>query len=265
MSTSPETNAVEPPALMRFTFLIEGANVRPETVKARDLMELLRSFESALTETARGSGADPQTLHFSLVGVAPGSNRLDIAVDLASERAAALVAEAVERKESDLLPQPAIFHLIALQKKAHARDWRIHFHNGHFGATIQPDDKLFANAHFQGQTRLFAQILKVGGPRPRAQLLLTDKSKLAATVDGRELAQRLGRFLYKWVTLEGIARWSAKTFLIREFKITALGEYQDDEADPVAAFDALRTAAAGKWNDVDPDEYVHELRDDDAP
>lgn len=248
--------------LSEIEFKIDGQNVKPATVRARDLLALLTKLESALAATAKWNGASEEELHISLVDVRDGSDRLIFAADDTMTAAAKTVSDAINQEDGSLLPPQAVFSLLDMHKAATKRAWSLGLHNGTFAATMEPGKEVFRTAVFKGQTTLFAQLTSVGGRKPTAHLILNNFQKLTAEVRSISLAKELGRHLYRNVTLIGEACWSAKDMRLRRFRIEELGDFEDDEADPLEAFEFLRKAVGDKWEGVDPDEYISDLRKD---
>lgn len=111
-----------------------------------------------------------------------------------------------------------------------------------------------------GGTNIFGRCIEVGGNKPKAVIQLHgDQSNLLVKLT-KELAKPLGRRLYEDVVIEGNAVWDAETLKLLEFEATEISTYQGGNV--VTAFKELAEAAGGRWDNVDAQEYVRELRDD---
>lgn len=252
--------------LANFEFNIDGPNVRPDTVRARELLSLLMKLESALSVTARSSGAGDESLHISLVDVRGGNgasaygDKAIFAADEAMTRAAKKVSDAINDQDSSLIPPQAVFTLLDMHKAASKRDWSIGLRNGTFAAIMEPHKDVFRDAVFRGKTSIFAHLTSVGGRKPTAHIRLQGGQKITADVQTVALAQRLGAYLYRDMVLIGEAAWSVKDMSIRKFRIEAIGSYDADNADPLGAFEEIRKITGDVWQGVDPDEYINDLR-----
>lgn len=249
----------------RFTFVIEGDGVSPNTVSVRDLYDVVSNLEAAIAITARYSGAsDDDDLMLSLVDISPGSDTLTCAVSAKMYGAASVVSHGISSRDFSRIPVPAHPRLYALQRKASNASWSLGFHangNGIARAVIRPDDELFKPPRIEGSTTLYGRCDRPGGERPpTARLTLLTGERVAIRLANRQLAKQIGMRLFEVIGLEGVATWNTEDWSLASFKAQRLTEYH--ETDPVTAFRHLADAADGFWDTVDPDAFVADLRAD---
>lgn len=242
-----------------------GEGVQPDTTRASDLADLLAHFEKAILETARAQGMELADDPFvSLVGIAPGSNRLTWAVATLVLPAVSAVSSAVSTGHVDDLPRPAHQALHEISKRAVDRKWAVR--------VIADDQSSIAAAEIseqrpvsppppvpevRGTTTLFGRCIRVGGVRPRAEISLERGGTLYIDVS-EALARKLAQRLYDQVCLHGEAAWNTETWNIQSFLATDVLEYQPL---PLSrAFHELSVAANGAWDAVDVDAFVTERR-----
>ena len=113
----------------------------------------------------------------------------------------------------------------------------------------------------KGETNVYGKLLRVGGLKPRAMLMLESGKMIDVDVT-EDLAVEMasGQRLYKMIGLEGEATWRADTGVMIGVRARVLLPYRRDEGDPVRAFELLAEAAEARWDNVYVVEYVNELR-----
>lgn len=252
-----------------FDFVIEGEGVSPSTVALRDLVEILSQFQDVVTITATqkaNDGTDDMQLH--LVRIGEGSDRLTL---LAGDRmydASAKVTKAIATNKFDDIPLPAQDGLRKLSRRARAKNWsfRVSPHsNGApkrrkmVEAAITPESEFLLPTEITGGTALLVKIDRIGGESsPTAWVILPNGDKLTAELKNKEMAQQLKARLFKFAVLEGNAVWDYESWKIERFKVERIGEYEDTS--PREAFERLSEAAGNRWENIDPEEFVTELR-----
>ncbi len=245
-----------------FEISIEGQGVAPETIRLRDLFDVLSAFETAVIVTAGQLSADSAEAELHLVGIHKGSTACTVSTAPAGYRAAALCTEAISRRDLSQLPMKARKGLLDVHAKARARKWRICVSdgNGMKPAEIEPDTTFIADATIAGLSSLSGKLDRIGGSAsPTANFLMADGRRFTADVANQELAAQLAPLLYRFVSVEGEAKWSSIDLTLLDFKITGISGY-DDSADIRETLDELAKISGGFWDSIDPDEYVAGLR-----
>src|SRR5262249_1420463 len=112
----------------------------------------------------------------------------------------------------------------------------------------------------KGQTTIWGRLIRIGGKQKSvAKLELPDGSDLYVRVP-KNLAIELGSRLYEDVSLEGEATWEADKGAIIAFSASRVTSYSPHRRSIVQTFKDLAEASEGRWNDIDPEEFVDHLR-----
>lgn len=246
-----------------FNFEIEGRNVTPQTVSARDLFDLISNLESACAVTAKGSGAkESDDLFVSIIGINSGSDKLTIAVSDRMFKAAGKISRAIARNDFREIPTPAHGKIRALWKKAHNAEWTLSFRsdgNGIAEASIVPDHEILRPGAMDGRTTLYGVAERVGGAdRQTLQILLLSGERCTIEIKSKELAEEIGKHLHRVIGLEGDATWDIDSWTLSNFKATDYVEYRDSS--PNEAFKALYEVSNGLWDGLNENEYMNEIR-----
>ena len=85
---------------------------------------------------------------------------------------------------------------------------------------------------------------------------------MTVTIASRRITQELGQRLYHTIEVHGEATWSSKNGSLLGFKVDSIGPYSDASSNPSDAIKQLSTLAAGFWDNIDPDVYVQDTRED---
>lgn len=257
----------------RFQIHMKAAGLGPETVRASDLAVVLINLEGAIVETAKAQDIplayEPDEVLVSLVQVELGaSNDLTIAVARPISPAASTVSEAVAKRRFDILPIQAQSHLYELSKHAIQNRWAYEFKSVN-GLTIAPAvisyefpvPKPSEVATTSGQATLWGNLFKVGGDVPRAVLRLRNGRLFAAKVT-KEIVDFIQsrHLIYKDIGLIGTATWRLDNWSMESFQASSVTDYRPDEISPAETFRRLREASQGRWDDVDPEQFVNDLR-----
>lgn len=123
---------------------------------------------------------------------------------------------------------------------------------------------------WQGTTTIFGQCIEVGGDRRQKATIKPPQGKLIEVyLQDQSVAQELAQRLYRDVVLEGTATWliipqsSFDTFEMIDFVAHKVGEYNRGNLTLTEIMRELSDASGDAWDDIDPDEFVRELRRDD--
>jgi hypothetical protein len=256
-------NEVRPMA-KKIRLTIEGEGVSPETVDLADVVEFLHDIRTAIHSTALSRGAHKSAIRLSLAKVNSGSLELLLTASDQAEAGYNALVLSVETGDSSLLPQQAVKSVLSMSKKATTRNWTIGLNGaGGRSAKIGPDSLPFTASFMEGRTSLLIHLIRVGGEGARtATVRLPSGDKLTADVSGEGLAKQLGERLYQDFEVVGDATWNSRTLKVVRFKIVDIGPYMESTSDPAAAITELSSSSGDIWHDVNPDEYVRDLRAD---
>ncbi len=246
-----------------FRLVINGEGVTPATVPLEDLADILRALREAVLHAAVDAGESKSRVFLSLTKIEEGSDTLTITESQEASVGSGRILAAIHSRDLSGIPARSRQSIRKIWSKAQRRDWTIALNNGNQPAIIDPKNEFPTPRFMRGNTTLCAEILRIGGTRPRALLKLPDGTKRTFPIVSKAVAETLSPKLYRVVSLNGEAAWAVGTWKIAEFKIMSAGEFDERRADPVAAFDRMRQIAGGRWNKIDPDEYVRDQRSDD--
>ena len=257
----PLSQAVRAVAEKVFGITIDGQEVSPSSVRLRDLYELMNAFEAAVAITAAQKQGSKADVSLRLVSISSGSANYRLAISPDGYSAAVTCAKAIASRDLSGLPQKARESILFIKSRTTSRGWafRTSGDNGMPVAEITEQTEFTTDAIIAGTTSISGKLLRIGGMHPTAQLLLPDGRRLTADIATEELAMRLSPLLYRFIAVEGEARWTTADWFLVDFKITALAEY-DAEINLMATLDELATISDGFWDEIDPDDYIARLR-----
>jgi hypothetical protein len=260
-----------------FVVRITGDQVSPESIDVRDLFAVLVELRKAMC-LAAGLDDEEVSNHdeaaVSLAGLAPGSANLMLVVSRAALAGAIAISQAAHNGDYSRIPLGAHAALAHVSRHVVRRGWEMQFLPSPSGpvspARIGPDREVpDPLAHrLRGTTRVYGQLLRVGGEHPPSVRLRLAGTKEAVTIIVTEqIAKDLGHRLYEQVGLECEASWSpeglgfakAPSPVLRAKRVLPYRPSGDLED----AFRELAEAAHGRWDSVDVDEYVREMRSED--
>ena len=198
----------------------------PELMGAGDLAEFLKSLEqSILPIVQRDSPEAPAGAKLALVAISAGSVNLAFSLPGDYSKAVFLLGARVTAGDISDLPDKSRRGVLGLGKWCRARLLSLDMDMGASRiASITPDLELKFEAapHIRGTTELFGKMHSVvGGERPSFKLRLPAGDLLSCSC-GEELARHAGKYLYRSVKIEGLARNNVATGEICAFEATAI-------------------------------------------
>ena len=137
-------------------------------------------------------------------------------------------------------------------------------------AILRPDSDLPDRLFYSGATTLHAYCLRAGGEgrRASATLRLPNQATVNARIASEDLVRAVKPYILEHVSLGGTGTWDAVTHQMTAFLVERLEPHQPvASADPAAEMGrklrAIAEASSGWWREIDPDEFVRELRRED--
>jgi hypothetical protein len=247
-----------------FEIKIDGSGVTPQTVRARDILELVVSLETAIASAAEhfvSHNISDAGLELHLSDIGDGVARYQLSTGELGYRAASRCTRAIAENDLSWLPPRARDGILAIAAKSRSHNWTIRISDGDGmqAATIRPETEFAVKPRLSGFTNTQAYVVRVGGMKPSAQLQLADGRQITASIANQELATRLSGYLYKTVSVDGQATWTGDDLALTELQITDIGTF-DDAADIVDTLRHLASIAGGHWDHVDAEEYIREMR-----
>lgn len=147
--------------------------------------------------------------------------------------------------------------VIELRRPPHKRE------HGEVIATIGPQTghALAQHAYVRGETSVHGKIERVGGAsETRCGIRLDGGSPMIyCSVASADLAREMGRYLYKHVTITGVATWFRRDWTIKTIDVTSIEPPK--EGSILATLRRVREHGGSAWDDVDdPEKLIRELR-----
>lgn len=249
----------------KIEFTIDGEGVSPQTVQWADLREILSGIHTAVIATARAAGIPAEAVRFSLVDIKSKCDLLVVETDPATHEASQPVVSAISSRDDSALNFDARHGLERTWKRLNQYNWTGTLSlNGspRSRATIYPDVPLFDPPKnvLRGNTSILVEVVNVGGVRPTAKLRLPSGDLITAQLSSRELAFELATKLYKTIQVHAVVTWDVSTKAIRKARITGVGRYVLEDANPPAALKALHNLSGGFWDTVSPIDFINDIR-----
>jgi hypothetical protein len=251
---------------------LTGADVSPETVRARDLAEFLVQFETAILETVAATKKVPPEIAarewiVSLLKIERGSESLTFALSGEVIDGASLLSLAHYSRDYSQIPFKAQEALHKISSQATENFWNVEFVEDKGlnikSAVISAENPvpLPRIAKVQGDTTIYGKLIRVGGVEPRAMLQMPDRNYIYIALK-EEMALSLAskERLYKQVGIEGTATWRVDTMELLDFKAKRITAYQPHNSNLVETFTELAKSAGGRWDELDAEKFVAELR-----
>ncbi|MGH2486616.1 MAG: hypothetical protein ACRDHE_11445 [Ktedonobacterales bacterium] len=254
-----------------FNIAIGGEGVEPETLPFLELADYVKQLQTALVETALArSIVIDETPSISLAAIDKGASaRAILSVPRAFIVAMVVISTSLSSGTLDDLPPKARDALAEASKSLAKRKHTLSFIEdtgaGIVAATISPEHPVLPRIirYVQEFTTLHGTLMRIGGDEKATARIATERQGRAVTVTAtlsKANAHDLGARLYEEVGVEGWAKIDPATRQIDELRIERILKYRKVNA--VEAFDALGEAAAGRWDGVDSEMYIRELRGD---
>jgi hypothetical protein len=242
----------------------------PETTKASDVAEILKSIESMIEPCILRDHPEikRENIVIGLIQVKSASLGLEFKSPANGTMISAFrtIGNAISTDNYSNLPLLSIEPLETLM--SYARKWQrnadLIVNNGRpeVIATITPETVIEETGLLKGDTNLYGFVIRVGGVKPVVRIEAINGQTISCSGD-METIKTLGQRLYTRVGLAGTALWRPQTLEIRKFEIKSILSYQDTHLDE--AFKELATVAEPYYANIhDVEEYLKKLRDDDT-
>lgn len=137
-------------------------------------------------------------------------------------------------------------------------------------ATLNPKikrERPLTDAYIKGSTSVFGRCVKVGGDKkPSAEIKPPEGTVFKVYLDNQEVAKTLATKLYRDVVLEGEATWKVSAsdagdnIEMVHFQVTKIVPYDRENVPLSCALEELAEASGNAWDNVSPEAYVKNLR-----
>ncbi len=240
---------------------LNGNGVNPESLKAREVAELLDGLERALYYVVQNQNPaiEEDDIYISLTDVVNESLGLNFTPKLPLIIAGFLtLTRAIESNNYSYIPVRSIEQLQRIAKVAKRKKCNAEFKiNNKVEAIIHLDSAIEvpATAYISGSTTIYAYIKRSGGADPTVALRVNPNDNFIYVKTSEEIAKELGKRLYTTVGLVGFATWERGTRQLIDFKIDQILGYRESTHEN--SFALLRDAFSPYWDNVDnPEEYL---------
>lgn len=244
----------------KFLFTIKGEGVEPNSVSVRTLGYILHQLEKVIASSITDVVLNAESHSISLVGVSHGSNSLAVATTPLMHRAAAGITKSIADDDFSLLPPPTRIELHSLWSRSKHHGWEFHIDfMDQLTASIVPDHEICVIDVMKGSTDVLALCQRVGGKKPiTAKIIMTNGQSITVKLKNEDQARELGKRLYELVSLRGRAVWETNTWHVIDFEVEEILPFVSKSHSN--AFKSLATVLDGFWDDIDPDQFVDNLR-----
>lgn len=212
---------------------LQGGGVKPNTLKAKELAELIESLEDALFHLVSRDHPEisKEELFISLVDIQDQSAGLRFIPKLRSVLVLGFltISSALQTSILDGLPIKTIESLKVIQRFTRRRNCDAEFRlNDDTYAIIYPNTviEIPASAYITGSTTIYPVVKRTGGNDPTVALSIADSYLVFARAP-EEIVKKLGQRLYTTVGLTGFAKWERESLRLVEFKIDKILDYQE--------------------------------------
>lgn len=245
----------------------ENQNIRPETVKASDIADVLKAVESMVESQVYQTLPEVKKEQRVVLGF---TNIRASSVDLQfyspyqdiAKSSFQDLGKAIATKNFSVLPGPSFnagIVVLGFSRKYKCQAEIIHQNSErNVLVKITPDTRIELPAPLRGETTLYATVFRVGGKEPKVEIETVEGFTLYCDAP-REVVTKLGSKLYQIVGLIGIAQWDYKLEKIERFSIQGISEYQNIPLKQ--AIGELAEATKQYYSDViNVKQYISELR-----
>lgn len=234
---------------------LAGEGIAPETIRAKDLADIIVSVEESLLGIAAKQHPDLETdqLVIGLVNIEQGSAKLRFRSQLPSVAAAAFITltGSISSNDYGSLPASSVKAVRKISEFTRRRHCTARFElpdRPNASAQLGPETQveMAQDAFVKGETTVYGLVERVGGANPRVVVRTAPNKALHCAV-GADVAKELATHLYAWVGLRGVATWATEDYSIAEFTIEAITEYRD--APLTDSMAELSRLIASYWDD----------------
>jgi hypothetical protein len=247
---------------IRFT----GEGVKPETVKAGDIADILTAVEEMIEACVIRDfpQVSKERVIVGLVDIKGSSVDLKFSsqIGLLAIPAFEEIGEAVTTNEFSKLPIKTLegLDMIAAFTRRHRCEAGLVLNNGKpkLLGTITPETKITRFPLLTGETTIYGQVVRVGGREPKVMVEMVNGRVIYCDAP-IEMARQLGGKLYNIVGLWGLAQWNAKSFDVEKFTIRGVTLYEET---PIEEAMKQLAKVAGKYysNVINVDKYISDIR-----
>ncbi len=213
-----------------------SGDIFPETIRAKELADMLANIEESLTTIILKENPDVniEELIIGLVEVGKGSAKLRFqsSMQAIALAAFAMLSTAIDTNDFTKVPIATIKSVKSIsdftRKRNCVAEFRAHADSEQPLASITPSTEIAIPEAYQltGETMIYGRVIRVGGIAPKAVVKLSDRQTVYCDVK-ENLAKEMGYRLYTWVGLSGYATWNVGDYSLESFKIEKVTDYEE--------------------------------------
>ncbi len=256
--------------------IIKGENIKPENFPINDLLEFLQNLNDIISTTTN-ENTDTENSSFSLVGVREGStvfcfvaNNPDI------QNSFNLLGQSMKNNNFDILPESILPKIEKISSFINRKKIDVTLkikNNNHSNinknnkTTINEEEFFDFNLNEFDKKKpiycaendvLYGEVKRIGGKTPKVWLATENYGDIFCTVKSEEILNKLANKLYKFVGVEGIAKWNITDNILEGFEIKSLLAYEKTSI--TQSMQKLTEIIQNDWDNLNPDEVINDLR-----
>jgi len=245
---------------------LSGEGITPDNIRASEVGEIIAAYESSLLNIIAKDNPEVnlEEVFISLIQIQANSTHLKFKPkfkDLVFG-AALVLNTSLSNHQLDNLPYKTVEELQKIWSFTKKRNCVADFVGvGNIPkAQITADSEIKISEAFfyQGETKIYAVVERVGGATPRVRLKLDDGSVIYVETN-TNTAKTLAQKLYDGVCLKGMAKWRKDDFQIEDFKIEEVVAFE--EGGIKESVKQLKEVIGKYWDDIpDIDNTIIETR-----
>lgn len=247
----------------------ENKSIRPETVKAGDIADILKAIESMVEsqvfQTYPEAKREQVIVGFTNIRAASVDLQFYSPYENVAKSSFQQLGQAIEANNFSGLSKPSFKAALAVSEFSRKYQCDAEFIHQNEERTllakITPNTRIEQPATLRGETTVYAKVVRVGGKEPKVEIETVDGLTLFCDAP-LDAVTRLGSKLYQIVGLVGVARWDYTLSKIEEFSIKDVTEYE--KVPFKQAMDELASVTQQYYSKIsDVEQYISEIRGSD--
>lgn len=246
--------------------MLTGEGMSPGKIRSKEIAEVIESVEDMIASVVVRNHPDlkKEIIVIGLKGIRQGSIGLEFSPNLAELTlpATRCIARSIAENDFGILPSGAINSLKKLSAFTRRHQCHAEFftQNGKLEslAVLTPETQIPDIYPLSGETSIYGEITRVGGAEPKIQFKTLDGQIIYCNTS-KAIAKKAGAKLYVNVELYGLAEWNSETFVIENFHVIDISDYE--QTSPSEAFEELANLIGDSFDDIkDVNRFVSEIR-----
>ncbi len=244
---------------------LSGGGMRPTTLKASEVAELISAYENALLHVIGRDNPELNldSIFISLVDIQENSSHYKFIPSVRNVAFAAAFAINTSISTNTLanLPYKTVESLGEIWKFTKKKNCQAEFLGKTLPkAVIVPEVpiKITKDFYFEGETTIYGRVERVGGATPKVRVKMDNDKILFLDID-EAIAKKLANRLYESVALKGFAKWRKDDYSIEDFKIEEIRNFEESEISD--SLKELQSVIGSFWDKIENSEdYILKSR-----